>query len=319
MQRGKDLYSLKIDEEFRRLIPPLSAEERKQLEENILQDGCRDALCVWNKTIVDGHNRYKICTEHKIPFHINYLGFRSREQAIAWICANQLGRRNITDETRRYLIGKRYEFEKILGVANIKGSNQYLRKVDVSQFATHPKFDDSVRITKERLGREYHIDPATVLRYATYTEAVDKISEVVPELHEQLLSGQLKITKDNVIKMAQLSPSEIRRIGEEIENDPRSYKGYADTRGIMPKNTPHKVQLAEMQIGAIKDMPEYDPDAEIKSLALTIPSWVSSINRVRTTAKFNEATDDALKKLEAELTALKAAADTMLSTIREDN
>lgn len=38
---------INIDEEFRDLIPPLSADERAQLEQNILANGCRDPLVVW--------------------------------------------------------------------------------------------------------------------------------------------------------------------------------------------------------------------------------------------------------------------------------
>ena len=38
--------SLKIDNEFRDLIPPLRLDERAELEASIQQDGCRDpSLC----------------------------------------------------------------------------------------------------------------------------------------------------------------------------------------------------------------------------------------------------------------------------------
>ena len=57
---------LKIDPEFQSLIPPLSPDEFRQLEENILKDGCRDPLVYWNNTIIDGHNRFKICTQYGI-------------------------------------------------------------------------------------------------------------------------------------------------------------------------------------------------------------------------------------------------------------
>jgi len=39
-----------IDNEFRGLIPPLTTEERAQLEENLLAEGCRDPLVVWAGT-----------------------------------------------------------------------------------------------------------------------------------------------------------------------------------------------------------------------------------------------------------------------------
>lgn len=97
------MTALKIDEEFKNLIPPLSPEEFKQLEENIISDGCRDSLVVWNGYIVDGHNRYKICTEHSIPFQTVDKRFTDRDDVIQWIILNQFGRRNLSPGTRGIL------------------------------------------------------------------------------------------------------------------------------------------------------------------------------------------------------------------------
>ena len=58
---------LKIDPEFQNKIPPLTEDEYRQLEENILEAGkVFEPITVWNGTIVDGHNRYRIIMEH--PF-----------------------------------------------------------------------------------------------------------------------------------------------------------------------------------------------------------------------------------------------------------
>ena len=124
----KKVHILKTDKTFKQLIPPLSSNEQKQLEENIMKDGCREPLCIWGDTIVDGHNRYEICNRLKIPFHIQEIEFNNREEVIVWICANQLGRRNISEETRKYLIGKRYKTEKKLGIRNPSGKNQHSAK-----------------------------------------------------------------------------------------------------------------------------------------------------------------------------------------------
>ena len=86
---------MKIDVEFQSLIPPLTYEEKKMLEESILSEGCRDAIVIWNDTIIDGHNRYEICTKHNIPFETVNRDFDSRNDAIEWIIKNQFGRRNL--------------------------------------------------------------------------------------------------------------------------------------------------------------------------------------------------------------------------------
>lgn len=94
---------LKIDPEFQNLIPPLSDEEFRQLEENIKAEGCRDALVTWNGTIVDGHNRYKICQENGISFEKEDKKFSDREEVIEWIIRNQFGRRNLSPTQRSEL------------------------------------------------------------------------------------------------------------------------------------------------------------------------------------------------------------------------
>lgn len=97
------MMQLKIDEEFRSLIPPLTADEYQQLKENILKDGCRDALVIWNGTIIDGHNRYEICMENGIEFKTVDKQFSDRQEAIEWIILNQFGRRNLQNFVRAEL------------------------------------------------------------------------------------------------------------------------------------------------------------------------------------------------------------------------
>lgn len=99
---------LNIDAEFQNLIPPLSDEEFRQLEENIKSEGCRDALVIWQGIIVDGHNRYKICQENNLPFKTEEKEFISRDEVIEWILKNQLGRRNLND-LQRVRIALRYK------------------------------------------------------------------------------------------------------------------------------------------------------------------------------------------------------------------
>lgn len=100
LQKEGGKLHLKIDEEFRSLIPPLTADEYQQLKENILKDGCRDALVIWNDTIIDGHNRYQICTENGIEFKTVEMEFTDRDDAKAWIIKNQFGRRNLQSFVR---------------------------------------------------------------------------------------------------------------------------------------------------------------------------------------------------------------------------
>ena len=84
--------TLHIDPEFKAQIPPLTEDERKQLEENILADGeILSPSLVWNDTIVDGHTRYEILQSHpEIPYTVRSLYLETREQVLAWICKTSL-------------------------------------------------------------------------------------------------------------------------------------------------------------------------------------------------------------------------------------
>jgi N6-adenosine-specific RNA methylase IME4 len=92
----RDQQALKIDSEFKTVIPPLSESERAELERSILAEGCRDPLVVWRGLLVDGHNRYEICRRHGIPFKTVERRFEGRSHAKAWIIENQFARRNLS-------------------------------------------------------------------------------------------------------------------------------------------------------------------------------------------------------------------------------
>lgn len=86
---------LKINPAFRDLLRPLTADEYKSLEQEIIANGCREPIVVWNETIIDGHHRYKICQKHGIDFTVKVMTFPSEAEALFWIGKNQQGRRNL--------------------------------------------------------------------------------------------------------------------------------------------------------------------------------------------------------------------------------
>lgn len=96
----------RIDKEFSTLIPPLTPEEYSGLEQSIIAEGCRDAIILWDNIIIDGHNRYKICKEHNIPFRTETKEFASRQDVILWMFRNQLSRRNLNDFQRIEVVRK---------------------------------------------------------------------------------------------------------------------------------------------------------------------------------------------------------------------
>lgn len=294
------MKDLLIDEEFKKLIPPLSKEEFKILEDNILKDGCIDPICTWNDIIIDGHNRYKICKKHNVVFKIHEISFTQREEVKNWICSNQLGRRNISEETKKYLIGKRYEMEKSL-LKNSKGRNQYSEDKKLNEEIRKERNVNHKPLTAIKLGKEYQVSCRTVLGYATYAKAIDTLEKDEPELTQKILSGEINIPQCQVVKISKLTPK--------FKNKIRKYLKTST-------NNKEKKVMQETKV-TVKDMPEHDPDAEIMSLVFTVPSWIGSINRVLSVFKENKATDKAKNKLKAKLYDLDFSITTMLVALEE--
>ena len=98
---------LKIDQEFKKLIPEMTEEERKGLEYSIQTTGFDPAfpIITWDGFIVDGHNRYAVCKKLDVIPDVVEKDFNKRSDAINWIIDTQLNRRNINDGQRTLLIG----------------------------------------------------------------------------------------------------------------------------------------------------------------------------------------------------------------------
>lgn len=61
--------------------------------------------------IVDGHNRYKICKQHKIPYQTKEISFIDKDDAKIWIIENQFARRNLSQVQR---IDLAFKLEKVI-------------------------------------------------------------------------------------------------------------------------------------------------------------------------------------------------------------
>ena len=94
---------IKIKEEFKKLIPPLTNEEYKQLEDNCLEEGIREKIILWKNYIIDGHNRYKIAQQWNLEIETESKSFSSEEAVKEWMILNQFGRRNLSNYQRSVL------------------------------------------------------------------------------------------------------------------------------------------------------------------------------------------------------------------------
>ena len=314
---------LSIDEEFRQIAPPISKAEHDELERSLIAEGCRDPIVIWDGVILDRHHRYEICRRRNIPFQVKDLRMDCREEAIAWICSNQLSRRNISEATRQYLIGKRYQAEKCLGTRNPEGYNQYVQKELSPQNEGKPLAIASKYGIASNLGMEYGVAHSTIERYGRFAGAIDQIKEASKHFADGILSGRVLVNQHDVLDMADLNEQQIRAVARDIPQVPR-YRLEREQiiDSVRTVRRPPAVSTyqrpTDMTISTVKDMPNYDPDAEVASLTLTMPSWGSSINRVRQNSRMNTVSPSAKNALRKELEALQTAIDLMKQCLSED-
>ena len=94
---------IKIKEEFKNLIPALTKEEYKQLENNCIAEGIREKILIWNGFIIDGHNRYEISLKWDLEIQTETKHFQDEEAVKEWMILNQFGRRNLSNYQRSVL------------------------------------------------------------------------------------------------------------------------------------------------------------------------------------------------------------------------
>lgn len=165
---------LRIDPEFHAYIPPLTDDERALLEQNLLAEGCRDPLVAWGDVIIDGHNRYEICERLGLGYRVVQKEFADREAALDWMDAHQLGRRNLSPDARRLLLGRRYNRLKRSSAENLV------------QNLPNGQSDLSGETTAEKLAHEHGVSEATVRRAGRFAEEI----EASPDLKAAVEAGK---------------------------------------------------------------------------------------------------------------------------------
>ena len=180
------LSQLKIDPEFQNQINPPSFEETHQLEMNILkEERVLNPIITWNGYIVDGHTRYQILRKYPfIPFEVIEKEFSSRYEALAWICKNQLGRRNLTPEQKKFLIGKQAEAEK--QIKSFHG-NQYTLASESGLVQNEP--DRTKHGSRSKVAAEHGTSESYVYRAEQFAKGRRKPIKTIEKILEQSVSS----------------------------------------------------------------------------------------------------------------------------------
>ena len=271
------LSHLKIDPEFQSTIPPLQFEEEQQLEQNIITEGrLLNPIIVWNGYILDGHTRYRILKRHSfIKYEVEEIQLANRYEALAWICKTQLGRRNLSPERKKFLLGKEYESTK-LAVGGQPGNCNPVKRCTQNEHIV------SEKRTCERIAKEHGVGHATVQRAEKYAKGIDAAEEAVPGAQEEILTGRIKATDAQIAALPAIPKEERPAILEELRKE-KSKRDEKLLSRLKPERPPPKPALTETEppqneeSAAPEPVMTSPPEEEIEPASNGPPSFLQKI------------------------------------------
>lgn len=183
------MKELKTNPELRDFIPPLSFEEKKQLEDSLLKFGYKGApIYTWRGYIVDGHNRYELCKKHNIDFSTDDLDLGDDATIVdvmEWMINTQLGRRNLPPAQRISVVDKfkkkiQEQAKENMSIGGSSDKKGYPNGETLIQKQTH---------TDKELAKMAGVGTGTIARYNRVMNSDDE------ELKKKVLSNEVKINK----------------------------------------------------------------------------------------------------------------------------
>jgi len=222
---------MQILQELESLIPPLSNEEFKQLERNILEEGIREPLITWNGILIDGHNRYRIAQEHDINYETIEKEFDNIFFVKVWMIYNQFGRRNLSNYQRSVLA---LELEDVF---KEKAKERQIRKPEsVIQISEQ---QNSIVSIKE-VAKLANVSHDTIAK-------VKKIeANATPEVKEKLNTGTMSINE---------AYKEIKK--EEVETKRKEIRETFEKQDVEVKDKKYRIIYADPPWKYGNAMPEY--------------------------------------------------------------
>ncbi len=128
------------------------------------------------------------------------------------MCRNQLGRRNITQAQRDYLLKEEHDaLVKTHGAADGFRGNQYVKVVN-GQNGQLPNQPGEMFQARKAVSKEHGIKESEVRRAVEFGRGLDEAEKVSTGIREAVLSGEVKAPK-NIISEIRNMPEEHRPSG----------------------------------------------------------------------------------------------------------
>lgn len=270
--------NLVVNPEFRDKIPPLSPDEFSKLEENILADGeVREPLVVWDGTIIDGHHRWKIIQKHpEIPYKVKQMSFPDKYAAIVWMCKNQIGRRNISDEQRTVLIGEAYKAQKMsVGNPGIRGDDGKYQCAQNGHIGSKPNR------TADKIAKDFAVGKETVKRAEQFLDGLNAAEEIVPGFKDAVLTGDIKVKKGAVAAIKNVPELERPAVVESILLGEPAKRKCNNPAGYSKEDRTRKAKIAQIvaEMYDADNYPEYGIAELVSEVKVNAEAYIRQTRR----------------------------------------
>lgn len=299
---------IKIHPLLDRLVQPPNDLELKGIQASLEASTELPVIHIWNNYHLTDQSVYIICQMKCIPFRISELDFEDLNKAALYICSVQLSKNNLSAEYRKYLIGQKFHFHVTDSETNKQTDSKYGAAI--------------------LMGHELYMSAGTVIKYNTFSNAMNVVFDQNPDFAKRLLLGKTRISHENLLELSRLMPEEIKAVALSVMDDNLDHITLSYIRNevkwshVQKQGQITRRQRNEQKIckkAAIHQMPQYDPDAEVNSLSMTIDSWISSIQRVHNSDNFSKITNKASLQLMKKLSLLEHTVNVIQESLVERN
>lgn len=300
--------SYKEDEEIMLITPKASKKQRDRLAKKFENSDVPVTLYIWRNRAIFGIYEAMACEEHGLYYKLENTHFQDKKSMLEWVCKKHLENiQNLNETNKKYIVGKYFNLLTLDAVKLGRGDNQYALK-------NRGETRVSYRSVANQLGEQYFLSHYTVEKYGRIAESLDKIYEINPTFTQKMIDGSIRMSFDNIIKLAEASKQAIMRITSELVDD---VEGRETRTSHKPRNLDVAVDDTVTLEMKIKTTPEYNPDVELNSLAFTVPSWKNTIDRLSSKSDIENASDKSKNNLMAQLKELTHSAHSLIFKLED--
>lgn len=295
-QHIKRPNEIKIDTEFKGRLWRLDEAEYENLKQSLIKEGCRDPLLLWNGILVDGHNRYEICTNFHIEYRTIEKHFDNKNEVFKWIDNNQLSRRNLLDWQRTILLGRLSKVNKVEG---FKG-NRFTENV----------VGDKMSSTKnqETIAKDLGVNVKTLQRAEKYVDVYEDVERNVGKEKADELAN--KLTKQEFMEVGKLNPFEQDEVISKLDSGTKYKSGTSIVKEVRKEKHFNErkasIETAEPSIETVKmfnddcrNVLKNLPDSSIDMVLTDPPYAIDFVSSWKASGKetFNDTKDDIIPLL----------------------